>query len=158
MTSSKHLPAGKQNGRDERIRNVLDTVDDRHEGSGRAAVNGLLGSFRRICLRAQDMLDRDDRWRVRENASADEVIDVVFDSVRESDREYRRWRNGDAPAQPESLLAESIRSPHPLGAVAEQLVAKTLATFAGREAVQDLSKWTTRAESKIARRTPPAKS
>lgn len=115
--------------------------DDRSSDSERKVFDIVIGSLLRVCTNAQNILDRDERWHVRKKASVDEVMDVVFDSVRDCEQEYRRWRKA-APEKGEG-------SPHPLGAVAELLAAKTLATFGGTEAVKDLSKWMRKAESKF---------
>jgi hypothetical protein len=103
----------------------------------------IVDSVLRVCTNAQYMLDRDDLWVVRKDASVNEVMDVVFDSVRDCEQEYRRWRQGVSPRKP-----KDGNPPHPLGAVAELLAAKTLATFGGSEAVQDLSKWMHKANSR----------
>lgn len=115
--------------------------------SERKAFGMVIDSLLRVCRNAQYMLDRDDLWVMRKNASADEVMDVVFESVRACEQEYHRWRQATPPRKPKD------GSPHPLGAVAELLAAKTLATFGGSEAVQDLSKWMHKADSRFARRT-----
>lgn len=137
-------PKDGQSGRTGQQQAPADTArpsDDDFSGeSERKAFSIVIDSLLRICTNAQNIIDRDERWQVGKKASANEVMDVVFDSVRDCEQEYRRWRAA-APKKGEG--------PHPLGAVAELLVAKTIATFGGTEAVQDLSKWTRKAEAKL---------
>ena len=146
MTESKQGPASEKGKRHDLVEQILEQVDAEHGPGGRKALNTAIDSLLRICANAQSMVDRDERWRVRKGAKADEVIDMVFDSVRDCEHEFRRTREHAAPKKDD-------KSPHPLGAVAELLVAKTLATFAGQEAVQDISKWMRKAEKKMAERS-----
>lgn len=144
MSESNHSPSGNETLRQDLIEKTPEGDDGRHSQSERKTFGKLIGSLLRICTNAEHMLERDERWHVRKNASANDVLDTVFDSMRDCEQEYRRWRT----AAPE----KKVNSPHPLGAVAELLVAKTLATVGGEEAVKDLSKWTRKAESKFAGR------
>lgn len=131
-------------------REILNIVDDRHDGQARRTVNGLLGSIFRICRRARGMVARDDRWQVREGAGAEDYLKVVFGSVRDCEVEYQRWRGDRDDGRPDV-------NPHVVGMLAEQLLAKSLATFGGREAVEDICKWTERADASLARRVPGEK-
>lgn len=58
----------------------------------------------------------------------------------------RMLTQGNRRACAENQTAPSPPSLHPLGAIAEHLAAKTIASFGGRGAVQDLRKWMLRAE------------
>lgn len=130
--------------RHDKLAKVLDTVGALHDGRRRKGANGFLASIQRICGVAERMLAKDERWKMRKDANADDVLDVVFTSVRDCEQEYRGWRD-DRKAGRDDL------SPHPFGVVAEQLAAKTIATFGGAEAVKDLRKWSSRAEAKFVR-------
>lgn len=130
--------------RHDKLAKVLDTVGALHDGRRRKGANGFLASIQRICGVAERMLAKDERWTMRKGANADDVLNVVFTSVRDCEQEYRGWRE-DKQAGRDDV------SPHPFGVIAEQLAAKTIATFGGAEAVQDLRKWTSRAEAKFVR-------
>lgn len=141
MSIAKHK--GADDGRRDQLTRVLDAVGVAHDGGHREGANGFLGSIQRICRTAERMLADNDLWRMRKGANADDMLGVVFDSVRDCEQEYR---NSDR----EKRRGTGEVSPHPFGVVAEHLAAKTIATFGGAEAVQDLRKWTLRAETKFA--------
>lgn len=128
----------------DKVAEVIGTVDRHHDGKGSAAARVLLDSFHRICRAGEDMIARDELWKSEGAEGGERFTDAVLDSAAESGERYRRWRK---PEQDETEA--DTGSPHPLGAVAEFLVAKTIASFGGEKAVKELGRWTRDTESRL---------
>lgn len=127
----------------DRVAEVIGTVDRHHDGKGSAAARTLLDSFQRICRAADGMIARDDVWKPGDADGADRFADTVIEATSASGETFRRWR---APGE----TGDAEASPHPLGAVAEFLVARTIASFGGEKAVHELARWTRDTESRLA--------
>lgn len=142
MSDLNESRPGRGDGID-KVLGLIETVDQHHDGKASAAAKALLDSFHRICRTAEGMLSGDGRQPVTREQGTDGAVDAVLDTVGECETEYRRWHSQKDAGQ------EGV-SPHPAGAIAEHLVARTIAAFGGADAVKSLEDWTLKTESRLA--------